>query len=192
MTKEDKKALATEIDNGSYVGIMEIKDTGYFMPVIRMRRSGYVMLDHFQKLVPGRRAESKTKETGSTEYWINWQGKKVYQIIELILPYLEKKLTQAKLILDFRNSVEGYRKINGKYHKLSDEERARRREYVRRIGAANRNLEYNPTVGSNKVPRETGQYDGSHLNPYIADEIGLVQQPPVAPSDQDEIKSIFD
>lgn len=196
-------ALAVELDGGSYMGIMEQKDTGQFRPTIRMRRSGYTMLDHFQQLIPGNRSQSITKDTGSTEYWINWVGAKAYKVLDVTSPFLKKKQAHAILMLEFREILDEYRRKHGKHGRITDEQRALRREFAAKIRALNSNPENRtpgpiteviPHQGEYRVavPRETDPYDGNHLNPYIADEVGQVKQPPAASSDQEEIKSIFD
>lgn len=206
--------LALDIDGGSSIGIVRNKKGIYFASV-RMRRATPEMLDYYHKYLPGTRSKSKTKD-GRDVHWINWICNKAYNVLELVADYVDDKQEQVILILGFRDHVEQYRKKHGNTTKLTEEERAWREKQWRLIRSINSKI---PVVDISKegdnftVPLEEfaerlereakGEYDefGEPLFdpnepiPPLEEDVPVSREtdsPPTAPSDEEEIKSIFD
>lgn len=164
-----KVSLSAEVDGGSYFAILE-NNSGNFYPTIRLRRSDWRKLMELYEVIPGRKSFNKLAD-GRIVYWLNYQGAKAYELIDYFGNLLKEKKPQAEILLEFRDHVGRYRKANGFYGKLTDEERQARRRFAERIQELN-----------NKVPDVDIDQEGNNfLNPR-----------PVEPSADEPIENIFD
>lgn len=188
--------LASELDAGSYFGIIERKTTnGFFMATIGIRRSSSLAVDYIHKYVPANnKSNSINKNSGVMEYWLTWVGKRAYAVAALVVDDLVRKKDHAQLLIEFRKSVTSYRRIYGRSGKLTDEERAKRRGFARRLKEMNTAAYREEYI--RMLPRKTAEdivYDRPATPvPPITSPIDGSVLPPSIRSSEEEIKSIFD
>lgn len=134
MTREENVIFAAGvIDSGSYIGISERVNTEW-MVVLRLRRKDASVIQQIQSTFPGGYLGLKDGMC-----WINYQGKRVGEILREVYPYLVAKKRHAEIVFDLRGSIEGYKLAIKKegHRNLTEEEKRFRQDCKERLKKLN-------------------------------------------------------
>jgi hypothetical protein len=111
---EIRRLLAKEMDDECMI-MIAVYGTNY-SPWIKMRRLDGAQLKRIFDCFGGYYSQQKT---GTPYWWLNMQAKLVYEVIDEVYDLLEKRKSDADVILRLRESVEMNRKNRGRA--LSDD-----------------------------------------------------------------------
>lgn len=130
--------LASQVDQGSYVGIMKTPKQRY-SPVLRIRRSNDELIRAFHQAMPG------YYRMNNTGCWIVYQGKKAIAMLRALYPHLKVKQAHADVIFELAAEVEKYKADPSRLHKqLNAQEVAVREELKLKLQQLNQGKDADP------------------------------------------------